>query len=326
MKSFWTVTTHTVWAATFWGALAGGCLAQNYPVKPIRVLVGFGAGGSADVATRVAAQKLSDNLSQPVIVENKPGAAGLLAAQLVATSAPDGYTLLMSSGSDALLQALRTKLPYDLEKDFSAVSMVATTSLLLVVNPSLQVKTIKELIALAQSQPGKIRYGSSGIGGSPHFAMELLNSMAKTQTVHVPYKSGSAVVNATVAGQIEMSIVSITAAIPLLDAGRLRPIAVTTLKRASIIPSVPTIDESGLPTYNRSSWYGILAPAGVQRNIIVRLNTVLDKALNTADTKELLNKHSLDVQTGSPEQFSSFISNEINQNIKIAKLLGIKSE
>ncbi|MBI3068964.1 MAG: tripartite tricarboxylate transporter substrate binding protein [Betaproteobacteria bacterium] len=300
-------------------------LAQSYPVKPIRILVGFSAGSGTDVTTRMVAQKLSEDLGQPVVVENRPAAAGTIAGQAVARSPADGYTLIMISSSNAVLPALLAKPPYDLKRDFAPVSLVAKTSLVVVVHPSVPARDVKELIALARSRPGILNYGSSA-GGTAHFAGELLKSMAKVNIVHVPYKGAPAAVTATASGEVDMSFASIPATIPLLGAGKLRALAVTSAERTPLMPSLPAMAESGLPGYDRSVWYGMLAPAGVPKYVIARLNAEINKVVNTPEMKEAFNKQGLETQASTPEQFATYMHREIEQNIKLVKLIGLKAQ
>ena len=300
--------------------------AQSYPVKPIRIIVGFGAGGAGDTIARIVAQKLSETLSQPAVVENRTGAGGTIATERVATSPADGYTLLIVVAPDAIQPALRPKLPYDLDRDFAPVSLVAIGAYVLVVHPSVPARNVKELIALARARPGKLNYGSSGVGSSAHFACELLNSMAKVNIAHVPYKGSSEAAIAVAAGQIDMGMPSTAPALPLLEAGKLRALAVTSAKRASLLPAIPTLDESGVPGYDRTGWYGVSAPAGVPKDIIARLNAVIGNVINTPEMKETFNKQGLEPQTGTPEQFAALIHSEIAQNAKLVKLIGLKVE
>jgi len=300
--------------------------AQNYPTKPIRLVVGFPPGGGPDVTGRVIAQKLTDNLGQTMVVENRPGAAGFIALERVATSSADGYTLLMMSSNDTALPALRTKLPFDLERDFAPVSLVTSGAMVLVVSSSMPARNVKELIALARAQPGKLKFGSGGAGGTVHLTAELFNSMAKVNILHVPYKGSADIVVAIAAGQIDMSFPSITIAQPLLDAGKLKALAITSAKRMSSVPSIPTLDESGLPGYDRYAWYGVAAPAGVPKAIITRLNTEIGKVVNTPEMKKSFEKQGLEVQTNTPEQYAAFIRSEIAQNAKLVQMAGVKPE
>jgi tripartite-type tricarboxylate transporter receptor subunit TctC len=300
--------------------------AQNYPTKPIRLVVGFPPGGGPDVTGRVIAQKLTDNLGQTMVVENRPGAAGFIALERVATSSADGYTLLMMSSNDTALPALRTKLPFDLERDFAPVSLVTTGAMVLVVNPSMPARNVKELIALARAQPGKLKFGSGGAGGTVHLTAELFNSMAKVNIIHVPYKGSADIVVAIAAGQIDMSFPSITVAQPLIDAGKLKALAITSAKRMSSVPSIPTLDESGLPGYDRYAWYGVAAPAGVPKSVIARLNAEIGKVVNTPEMKKSFEKQGLEVQTNTPGQYAAFIRSEIAQNVKLVQLAGVKPQ
>lgn len=300
--------------------------AQTYPDMPVRVLVGYTAGGATDFTARTVAQKLSELLSQQVVVVNVPGASGSIATTRVAASAPDGYTLLIMTGADTIQPALRAKLPYNVERDFAPVSLVVTGAYALVVHPSVPARNVKELVALASSQQRKLSYGSAGIGNSSHLAGELFNLLAKVHTVHVPYKGASESVVGTASGEVDMSYPSVSASLPLLAAGKLRALAVTSAKRASLMPSIPTLNESGLAGYDSSTWYGVSAPAGVPKEIIARLNAAIGKAVNTTAMKESFSKQGLEPQTNTPEQFAAFIHGELLKNAKLIKLAGVKPE
>ena len=300
--------------------------AQDYPVRPIRMLVGFTVGGVGDITARLVAQKLSEPLGQHVVVENRGGASGAIATERVATSTADGYTLLLMTAVETVILALRTRLPYKLERDLAPVSLVAIAPFVLVIPQSMPARTVKELIALARSQPGKLSYGSVGAGSTPHLAGELLKSMAGVRIVHVPYKGGGESVIATASGQVDIGFHSATAALPLVEAGKLRALGVNSAKRASFLPSIPTIAESGLPGFDRSSWNGVLAPAGVPRNIIARLNAAIGKVVNTVEMRESFRREGLEPQTNTPEQFAAFIQGELEKNSKLIKSIGLKAE
>ena len=308
------------------GLSAFDSLAQNYPVKPIRILVGFTTGAAPDVIARMIGPIISENLGQPVIVDNRGGAGGSIATEAVAKSPADGYTLLMMAVADTLQPALRSKLPYDLERDFAPVSMVVTGMSVVTIHPSVPARNVKEVIALARAHPGILNYGSSGIGSSSHLMGELFNLMAGVKIAHVPYKGSMESAIATAGGQIEISFPSIAAVGPLLDAGKLRAIAVTSAKRASLMPSLPTVSESGLPGYDRRSWFGVIAPAGVSKEIIARLNAALGRVVNTPEIKASLGKQGLEPQTGTPEEFAAYIRSQIADNAKLIKLSGAKTE
>lgn len=300
--------------------------AQGYPARPIRMIFGFGAGGAGDIAARLIAQKMSDSLGQAVVVENRTGAGGSIADETVARSPADGHTLLFAAGAFATLPALRSKLPYDVERDFAPVSLVVLTSFMLAVHPSVPVRDVKALIALARSQPGKLTFSSPGVGSSAHFAGELFKQMAEVKLLHVPYKGAAEAATAVAAGHIDIGFPSVTAALPLLAAGKLKPLAVSSAKRASLMPSLPTLDEAGLTGYQRTGWNGVLAPAGVPKDIIARLNAVIVKAVNTPEMQETLVKQGFEAQGSTPEHFAAFIRNELAQNARLARFAGVKIE
>lgn len=300
--------------------------AQTYPVKPIRMLFGYTAGGAGDVSARLLAQKLSESLGQNVIVENRPGAGGAIADEAVARAPADGYTLLYAAGSTAILPALRSRLPYDVERDFAPVSLVVITSFALTVHPSVPARDPRALIALARSRPGKLSFGSPGVGSSAHFAAELFNMMADVKMLHVPYKGPPEATTAVVAGQIDVAFPSVTGALPLIAAGKLKALGVTSAKRAALLPSVPTLSEAGLTGYARAGWNGVLVPAAVPKDIIARLNAAIVKGVNTPELREAFIKQGLEGQPSTPEQFAAFIRNELVQNAKVVKFAGIKVE
>jgi tripartite-type tricarboxylate transporter receptor subunit TctC len=300
--------------------------AQAYPAKPIKVIVGFAAGGASDVTARMLAPRLAGILGQPVVIENRLGSGGAIATEFVARSPADGYAVLLMPAADAAQPAVRRKLPYDLERDFVPISRIVLGPWVVVVNPSVPARTMKELFALARAYPGKLNYASSGIGSSAHLVTELINSMARVQMVHIPYKGVSDGVTATATGQADMILASYPAAQPLLQAGKVRPLAVSIAKRWVIMPSVPTLAESGLTGFDRSGWYGMLAPSGTPREVVTRLNTVIGVIVNTSEMSDALRKQGLEPSTSTPEEFGAFIRNEVAQNIRIARTAGINVE
>ena len=301
-------------------------LAQAYPAKPIRLVVGYTTGGPTDTTARMVAQKLSELVGQPVIVENRAGASGTLGKERVAMSPPDGYTLLVMSSGDAIVQALFAKAPRDLELAFAPVSLAATGTYVLIVHPSVPVRNVKELIALARANPDKLTYGSSGVGSSVHLAGELLNVKANLKIVHVPYKSSADSARATASGEVGLSFPGIPGALPFLYAKKIRALAVTSKKRVAMMAETPTLNESGVPGYDRYGWYGVLAPAGTPKDIIARLNAAMSEVINVADMKAALNLQGLEPQTTTPEQFGAFIQADIMENAKLIKLIGLKAE
>lgn len=307
-------------------AAASVSSAQSYPAKPIRVLVGFSVGGSTDVTARLVAQKVSDNVGQTVLVENRPGASGSIAIERVLAAPADGYTLIMISASATVEPALHTKLAYDLQRDLAPISLVTIGPYVLVVHPSVPAHNVKELIALARSRPNSLSYGSDGIGSSLHLAGALLTSMANVKMTHVPYKGGADNAIANASGQIDASFPSVASALPYLASAKIRPLAVTHTRRSSLLPAVPTIDESGLPGYDRLGWYGLLAPARVPQDVVTRMSSIIDKAVNTAQMKDLLKKQGLEAQTNTPEKFAEFIATELARNAKLVKAAGLVSD
>ena len=301
-------------------------MAQNYPSKSVRILVGFAAGGGTDTAARMVAQKLFESLGQPVVVENRSGSGGIIATEAVAKAAPDGYTLLMMAAADSIQPAVRLKMPYEIPKDFSPISLVVSGAFVLVIHPSVPARNVKELIAIARNRPGQLNYATSGIGSSAHLAAELMNFLAKTKTIHVPYKGVSQGVVGVASGEADMIFASVTAAQPLIDSGRLRPIAMSTAKRSALMPNMPTLHESGVPGYDRTGWYGMMGPAGLPRDVLTKLNASIVKAVNTPEMKAAFFKQGLEVETNTPEQFTEMIRREVEQNIKLARTAGIKPQ
>jgi len=301
-------------------------LAQAYPVKPVRLIVGYTPGGAADTTARLVAQKLSETPGWQVLVENRPGASGTIATERVATAPPDGYTLLLMTTGDTVQPALRSKLPYDLQRDLAPITQLTMGAFVLTTHPSVPARSIGDLIALARKNPGKLSFGSPGVGASPHLAAELFKFMGGIDMVHVPYKGGADAIVAMVSGQIEMSFTTITAAFPLLRAGRLSALAVTTDRRALLLPTVPTMSESGLPGYSYTVWYGVLTASATPSEVIGRLNAAIVKAIDTAEMKEAITKQGLEPRTSASNEFSAFIRSELVKNAKLIKLAQLKPE
>jgi len=308
------------------GLGVAGAPAQTYPVKPIRMLFGYTAGGAGDVGARMLARKLAESLGQNVVVENRPGAGGAIADEAAAKAPADGYTLLYAAGSTTILPALRPKLPYNVERDFAPVSMVMVTSFALAVHPSVPVRDVKALIALARSQPGKLTFSTPGVGSSAHFAGEVFKMMADVKMLHVPYRGPPEATTALISGEVDVNFPSVTGALPFIETGRLKALAVSSAQRAPTLPSVPTLSESGLTGYERTGWNGVLAPAGVPKEIIARLNAAIVKAVDSPEMKQAIVKQGLLAQTGTPEQFAAFIRDQLVQNAKVVRFAGIKTE
>jgi len=305
--------------------IALGALAQSYPNRPIRLVVPFPAAGTTDILARAAAQKLTESLGQAVIVDNRPGAGGNIGSDLVAKSAPDGYTLLMGTvGTHAINPSLYSKMPYDHVKDFVPVVLVAGVPNVLVVNPALPVNSVADLIKLAKDKPGTINFASSGSGTSIHLSGELFKTMAGVDMTHVPYKGSSPALTDLIGGQVQVMFDNLPSALPQIKGGKLRAIAVTSLKRAPALPDIPTISESGLPGFEASSWFGVLAPAGTPAPIVARINAEVNRWLQSADAREKLISQGAEAAGGSPEQFAAHIRAESEKWAKVVKASGAK--
>ena len=297
--------------------------AQSYPSKPIRMIVPFTPGGSTDVIARVIAQKIGETMGVQVIIDNRPGAGGNIGVELTAKSPPDGYTLVMGHiGTMAVNPTLYKRLPYDPLRDFAPVALVALVPNLLAVHPALPVKNVKELIALARANPGKLNYGSSGAGGTPYLAVEYFKLAAKLDITHVPYKGAAPMAADLAGGQVEMTITGIPSLLPFVKANRVRVLAVTTAQRIAFMPQVPTVAEAALPGFEAISWYGVLAPIATPKDIVARLNSEIVKAVANPDTAERLAAEGANPSAGTPEQFGNFIRSEIVRWGKVIKATG----
>jgi tripartite-type tricarboxylate transporter receptor subunit TctC len=302
-------------------------LAQNYPVKPIRIVIAQAPGSATDVISRVVGNRLSESLGQPIVVEARPGAGGVVGTEAAARSSPDGYTLFMANNSThGSNPALYAKLSYDAVNDFAPITFVASVPYVLVVDPSLPVNSVQELIALAKSRPGKMNYASAGNGSTHHFCGELLKSMSGIEMIHVPYKGSGPAIAGLLGGDVSLMFANVADIGSQIKGGKAKPLAVTTAQRSSMLPDVPTMAEAGLPEFEIQSWFGLLAPAGTPAPIVARLNAETVKVLGRADVKATLAAQGLEVAPGSPEQFAAYIKSEIARFGKIAKAAGIKAE
>ena len=302
-------------------------LAQGYPNKAIKIIVPFPPGGGTDIGTRIIAQKLSEAWGQPVLVENRGGAAGIVGTEATAKSAPDGYTIMMGNiGTHAINVSLYKKLPYDPVKDFAPISHVAGLPLFVLVHPSVKVTSIKELIALAKSQPGKLDYSSSGSGGSMHVAAELFKGMTGTHMVHIPYKGGGPAVADLLAGQVPVSFATVLETLPHVKSGRLRALAVTSANRSLAWPGVPTVAESGVPGYESISWLALFAPAGTPKDIINKISLEVVRIINLPDVKERLLLQGAEPIGSTPEQLAAVLANDIAKYAKVMKAAGVQPE
>ncbi len=303
----------------------GPVAAQTYPAKPIRIIAPFAPGGGTDFIARVAATKLTEVLGQQVIVDNRPGAGGTLGAEIGAKALPDGYTLTLIAGSYAVNPSLY-KIPYDPAADITPVIQLSQGPLLIVVHPSLPVKTAKDLIALAKSKPGGLTYASSGQGSIVHLATELFSDLAGIKMVHVPYKGTGPAITDTIAGQTQILFGSMAVTLPQTKNGRLKPVAVTTAKRSEVLPNVLTVTEAGIKGYEVILWHGLIAPKNLPKPILDRLNGELNKILSNKDMQDKLAGDGVSAAGGSPEQFGALIKKDIDTWRKVVQKAGVKAE
>lgn len=308
--------------------VAGVAAAQTYPNRPVRVIVAQSAGSSIDTITRIVTPRMSELLGQQLVLDNRGGAAGIIGLEIGARATPDGYTLAVS-GSSAMINSRFTykQLAFDALKDFSAISLFANADGVMVVHPNVPVKNVKELIALAQAQPGKLNMASAGIGSSSHLSGIMFNSMAGINTVHVPYKGGGPMAASVVAGESQWAIAPVAALMGHIKAGRLRALAITSKARAPLMPELPTIDEAGVPGYEYNSWNGFFAPKGTPRAIVTKLHGTIQKALAEPEVKQLYATQGLAPQgSSSPEEFGKLVRADFDRIAKLMKIAGIKPE
>ena len=315
-----------IFAATIAAAaMTQTALAAQWPERPIRMLVGFAPGGGTDATARAIAPKLTELLGQQIIVDNRPGATGNIATDITAKSNPDGYTILMGTiAALAINPSLYAKLPFDPIKDLAPVTRAVDSTNVLVVHPSVPAKSVKELIALAKSK--SLNCGSSGVGGAGHLALELFNLQTGARITHVPYKGGGPAMIDLLGGNIHLIFATAASAVVHIKSGKIRALAVTTAKRAPLVPDLPTVAETGLKGFEANNWYGVVVPARTPRPIVDRLNKEIATALNTADVKELLFKQGLDVAPDSPEAFGAYIKSELAKWAKVVKAANLKAE
>jgi len=302
-------------------------LAQGYPTKPVRLVVPFPAAGTTDILARAAAQKLSETWNQQVIVDNRPGAGGNIGSELVAKAPHDGYTLLMGTvGTHAINASLYPKMPYDNVKDFAPIILVAGVPNVLVVNPSLPVNSVQELIAYAKANPGKLNFASSGSGTSIHLSGELFKTMTGVQMTHVPYKGSAPALTDLMGGSVQLMFDNLPSSLAFIKAGKLRALAVTSATRSPALPDVPTVAESGVPGFEASSWFGLLAPAGTPNDIILKVNADTQRWLASPDAKEKLQAQGAAAAGGTPEDFAKHIQAETAKWARVVKESGAKVE
>lgn len=304
--------------------LIGAASAQNYPVKTVRIVVPYPAGGTSDILARLLSAKLNDVFGQTVIVDNRPGANGNIGAELVAKSAPDGYTMLLADLGALTISPSIYKLPFDVVKDFAPVTMVTYSPHLLAVHPSVPVKTVKELVALAKSKPGLLNFAVSGIGGAPHLAGVAFEAQTGVKWTYIPYKGGSDAIIGLASGQADAIFNGMLATYPHVKSGKLKLIAVSSSRRVASIPDVPTVAEAGLKDFETGSWQGVVAAAGTPKDIVGRLNSEISRILGTPDMKENLAKQGAEVYTMTPEQLGNWLKTEIDKWAKVVKAANLK--
>ena len=312
-------------AGMCFAALAFSALAQTYPAKPVRLIVPFPPGGSADILARAIGQKAGEGLGQQFIVDNRPGAGTAIGAEALARSAPDGYTVMIGTvSSHAINPALNPKLPFHPVKDFTPVSLVATIPFAMIVHPSVPARNVQEFIALARAKPGSLNYSSAGSGTSNHLSGELLKAMSGIDIVHVPYKGSAPALNDLIAGQVSLMFDLVLTAAPHIKSGAVRGIAVTSAQRSSALPELPTVAESGVPGYEVSAWFGIFGPAGLPAAVAQRLNAEFVKAVQQPDLRQRLASQGAEPLTSTPEEFASYLRSEIDKWAKVVKASGMK--
>lgn len=298
--------------------------AQAYPAKAIRIVVPFPAGGTSDILSRAIGQKLTEEWKQPVIVDNRPGAGANIGAEIVVKSPPDGYTLLLASTIHTINPSLYRKLAYDPVKDFTPITLIATTSQVLVVHPSLPVKTVKELVAYAKKHPGEINYSSAGNGSQPHLTAELFKSRTGIDIVHVPYKGAPPAMTDLLAGHVALSFATSPSAVPQVKSGKLRALAVSTAKRISALPEVPTIDESGVPGFEASGANGLVGPAGMPGAVVAKLNATVVRIVKEPAMSKFLSEQGADPFTSTPAEYAAYIKSEVAKWAKAVKDSGAR--
>lgn len=305
---------------------AYGAPAQGYPTRPIRLVVASSPGGASDILARLLGQKLSEELHQQVVVDNRGGASGVIGTDIVAKAMPDGYTLLIIQPSLTINPSMIKRLPYDAMRDFAPVSLVVDAAQIMTVNPAVPAKSVKDLIAFAKARPGQLMFGSPGIGTSPHLTAELFKLKAGVTMPQVPFKGAGLAFVSLISGEVSVAFSTVLSAMPHIKSGKIRALGVTTLRRVQVMPEVPTIAESALPGFETSQWFGILAPAGTPRRIVERLYQALARGSNSADVKDRLAAQGVDVVNKKPEEFATLIKRETAQWAQVITAAGIKPQ
>jgi tripartite-type tricarboxylate transporter receptor subunit TctC len=316
----------TALLAIFLCAVVTGAFAQSYPTEPVRLMVGFAPGGGTDVTARIFAQKVGEKLGQPMVVENRSGASGSIAADMVSKAKPDGYRLVLVASGTFIHGVLSTTVPYNIVRDFTPITFVTQAPLVLVTGPSVSVRNFNELMELARTKPGGLTYGSDGIGATSHLAGELFNTLGKVKLVHVPFKGNAEGLAAIVGGQVDLGFPSLATATPMLQAGKLRAIAVTSAQRSALLPDVPTLDELGLRGFDIVAWFGFEGPPGLPKPIVDKLNTAISEVARSPEIKEVVAKQGLEVHLRGPEQFAAYVREQAAVISQLGKDSSIKLE
>jgi tripartite-type tricarboxylate transporter receptor subunit TctC len=301
--------------------------AQTYPAKAIRFVVPFAAGGGSDLVARTVGAKLTEALGQPVLIDNRAGAAGMIGTEIVSRAPSDGHTLLLgSNGPLGINPGLYAKLPYDAARDFTPVALVTVMPFLVVTHPSLPVKSVRDLVALAKARPEQLNYGSPGNGSSTHLAFELLKAMSGIRITHVPYKGVAPAATDLISGQVQVLTGDLSTLLPHVKGGKMRGLALTSIRRSTLLPDMPTVDESGVKGYDASGWFGVLVPAGTSMPIVERLNTSIVKGVSSPDARARLAALGGDVATGTPEQFAAHLKAEVEKWGRVIRAIGLKAD
>lgn len=301
-----------------------GAAEVTYPTKPIRVIIGFPPAGAADIFARLVGQKLAETWGQPVVIDNRPGAGSTIGSEIAANATPDGHTLMAVSASYATSAGLYKKLNYHPINSFAPITMIVSNANLLLAHPSVPAKSAQELVAMAKANPGKLTMGSAGTGSITHLAGELFANMAAIKVTHVPYKGGGPNLTGLLVGEIQITVASVPASLGHVKAGRVKALGLTSVKRSAVLPEVPTIAESGVPGYEAKNWYGILAPAGVPKPIVAKLNGQINEILRAPDLVEAIAKQGAEVEGGTPEEFRKYLQSEIAKWSKVIKDAGVE--
>jgi tripartite-type tricarboxylate transporter receptor subunit TctC len=304
--------------------LSSACLAQAYPAKPVRMIVPLAAGGTGDTLARFVCEEMAKLLGQPFLVENRPGSGGVIGTEGVAKSPPDGYTLLSASPSHVIHPALRPKVGYDPIKDFEPITVIANTHQLIVGHPSVPASNVKELVAYAKKNPGKLNYGSAGSGSATHLNMELFKAMSGTFIVHIPYRGSTQSRQDLIAGEVQLSVDGLLPTLPLIRAGKLKAFGLTSSRRSSAAPEIPTLAEAGIAGYASDTWYGMVAPAGTPKEIVQLLHATAVKAIHTPSVRERLTQQGAELVGSTPEEFRKLLERELVQWTRVVKVSGAK--